>query len=331
MSYLGTTGNETGMGALLDAAGRLTLLEGAPGGNVCRPASFLIAVDPATGQVADREGVLNLTGLNATLAVDPSGVFHTAGLSGSPGDPFAVTAKDAAYFGTVMLARVDLARRDEFVPWCAANAASYTQQRRYGGAPFSVAPGEIFSVFGVGLTPAPQLSLGGRPLPVLYAADGQINAAVPYDVPTGNSTLTIARGAYAASYPVEVAAVFPGIFTLDGTHAAVINQDGTVNSAANPAPRGSIIAVYATGLGPLDTAGYPATGFQLFIEADTGSNAAGMEILYAGQAPGLPVGAYQVNARIPAPAKAGEPLLRFAFSAPWFELSQDTVRIFVAP
>jgi hypothetical protein len=38
-----------------------------------------------------------------------------------------------------------------------------------------------------------------------------------------------------------------------------------------------------------------------------------------------------VNARIPFNATPGEPLIRFAFDAPWFELSQDDTRIFVQP
>jgi uncharacterized protein (TIGR03437 family) len=38
---------------------------------------------------------------------------------------------------------------------------------------------------------------------------------------------------------------------VDGTHAAALNQDGTVNSAANPVAPGSIVSVFATGLGPI--------------------------------------------------------------------------------
>jgi len=48
---------------------------------------------------------------------------------------------------------------------------------------------------------------------------------------------------------VEVA---PGVFTTDGTHAAALNQDGTLNSAANPAALDSTVTIFATGLGPTD-------------------------------------------------------------------------------
>jgi uncharacterized protein (TIGR03437 family) len=48
-----------------------------------------------------------------------------------------------------------------------------------------------------------------------------------------------------------VAQTAPGVFTVDGVHAAAVNQDGTINSANNPAPAGSLVSVWATGLGPI--------------------------------------------------------------------------------
>ena len=38
---------------------------------------------------------------------------------------------------------------------------------------------------------------------------------------------------------------------MDGTYAAAINQDGTLNSASNPLPSGAVVTIFATGLGPL--------------------------------------------------------------------------------
>jgi uncharacterized protein (TIGR03437 family) len=45
----------------------------------------------------------------------------------------------------------------------------------------------------------------------------------------------------------------PGVFTLNGS-TLVVNQDGTINSASHPAPTGSYVTVYATGLGPIEPA-----------------------------------------------------------------------------
>ncbi|HYL73372.1 MAG TPA: hypothetical protein VEU96_04165 [Bryobacteraceae bacterium] len=59
---------------------------------------------------------------------------------------------------------------------------------------------------------------------------------------------------------------FPPIFSVDGTgagQAVAINQDGTPNSTANPAQRGSVVALYITGAGQLvsgEESGFMATG-----------------------------------------------------------------------
>ncbi|MGA2117655.1 MAG: hypothetical protein ABSH56_23205, partial [Bryobacteraceae bacterium] len=122
----------------------------------------------------------------------------------------------------------------------------------------------------------------------------------------------------------------PGIFECPestGTlrQACVLNSDNTVNSSANPAKRGSIISIYATGEGfianaPPDGAG--ATGASdtvaggstrvlingTFVDEVTANNPAcslqpgdptnGQWITYSGLAPGLP-GVWQVNVQIP--------------------------------
>jgi uncharacterized protein (TIGR03437 family) len=86
--------------------------------------------------------------------------------------------------------------------------------------------------------------------------------------------------------------------------AAALNQDGSINSSANPAPAGSIIVLYATGAGvmnpPLqngtvvaDTTPKPVLPVSVLF---AGVSA---EILYAGPAPGLVAGVLQINARIP--------------------------------
>jgi uncharacterized protein (TIGR03437 family) len=81
----------------------------------------------------------------------------------------------------------------------------------------------------------------------------------------------------------------PGVFATDGKgQAAAVNEDGTLNSEANPAPRGSPLAIYLTGAGRLGSAES--------IEVRVGSAAA--EVLFAGPAPGLP-GVYQVNIKLP--------------------------------
>jgi uncharacterized protein (TIGR03437 family) len=64
---------------------------------------------------------------------------------------------------------------------------------------------------------------------------------------------------------VQVAPTAPAIFTTDFTGmngAVALNADGTVNSAANPAARGTTITLFATGEGvttPVDSDGVVET------------------------------------------------------------------------
>jgi uncharacterized protein (TIGR03437 family) len=55
-----------------------------------------------------------------------------------------------------------------------------------------------------------------------------------------------------------VVAASPGVYTVDGQYAAALNQDGTINSAEDPAAAGSIVSVFATALGRISPA--PADG-----------------------------------------------------------------------
>jgi uncharacterized protein (TIGR03437 family) len=90
----------------------------------------------------------------------------------------------------------------------------------------------------------------------------------------------------------------PGIFVISRVNgrnqAAVLNQDNSVNGLANPARKGSVIQIFATGQGTggLDTAvrigGRPA------------------RVLYSGPAPGLVAGAWQINAVVPEDLAPGD-------------------------
>jgi uncharacterized protein (TIGR03437 family) len=96
----------------------------------------------------------------------------------------------------------------------------------------------------------------------------------------------------------------PGVF-------AIVNQDGTINAANNPAPAGSTLIVFMTGAGlmqPQVETGSIGKG-QSRIAAKLSMSLRGfvagkaivvpLEIAYAGDAPTSVQGLVQINARMP--------------------------------
>ena len=155
--------------------------------------------------------------------------------------------------------------------------------------------------------------LGGVPLPLQVAVNGQVNAVVPYDVPVGATQQLIVQqnGIYSLPETVVIAASQPAVFTQDqsGKGAGVITvvkPDGTQfnNTAAQPASAGDALVIYCAGLGlvtPVVAAGSaaPASPPAHTINPVTvtiGGQSA--EVLFAGLAPGF-AGLYQVDVRVP--------------------------------
>jgi uncharacterized protein (TIGR03437 family) len=101
----------------------------------------------------------------------------------------------------------------------------------------------------------------------------------------------------------------PGLFITGGLRdgpAACLNQDGSINTASNPAPAGSVIQFFAGGLGNVEPALEFPTDFFSTTTLHLAKSPSAMlianrpaEIIFAGGAPGQLVGVYQVNAKIP--------------------------------
>lgn len=103
----------------------------------------------------------------------------------------------------------------------------------------------------------------------------------------------------------SLAADAPGIFVTNAANqAAAVNQDGTPNSPSNPAAPGSIIAIYGTGGGPTNPAGQtgalsPLIQAPLTLSVTVQIDAQNAQVMYAGAAPGLISGVFQINILIP--------------------------------
>ena len=202
---------------------------------------------------------------------------------------------------------------------CVANSAN--------GWPVPVAPGELIALYGAGLGPAarqwaaPDASgmiatefagtrvwFDGFPAPILMAGDDEVRAIVPFEL-AGQLQVRVEierDGAKSGALALTVSRAVPAIFQSDTTNrAAVLNQDGMVNSAANPAKRGSVITFWATGLGSME----PPVPDGSIASADRLSKTATTptvsffgwpaEVLYSGSAPGMVAGVVQINARVP--------------------------------
>src|ERR1019366_4883348 len=120
------------------------------------------------------------------------------------------------------------------------------------GLPSALAPGEIFSIFGLGV--GGTFLVTGVPAPPLYTSSGQVNAVVPYEAGTSGIAKVKVDVAQVSSgeWGIPLTSAAPAIFTINASGAgagAVLNQDYSVNSAPTPAARGSFIQIFGTGQG----------------------------------------------------------------------------------
>jgi uncharacterized protein (TIGR03437 family) len=279
-----------------------------------------VSLDQAQGLVAKLLSSLADL-LSAPLYIEPAPPASTggnprltvAGALGSAGWPVPSATTESVSWPTIHSTGV-------------VNGASYL-----GGG---VAPGEIVTLFGndIGpetLTPFASSADGrigsslagvrvlfdGVAAPLLYVSRTQIGAIVPYAVSGQSSTRVQVEYAGVRSFPVElpVVAANPAIFSLEMSGrgpGAILNEDGSVNSAANPAEKGSVVSIYATGEGQTDpwgvdgrVAGDRPPKPLLPVSITIGGVPA--EIQYAGGAPTLVAGVIQINAVVPSNVASG--------------------------
>jgi astacin len=198
-----------------------------------------------------------------------------------------------------------------------------------------VAPGEIVTIFGLALGPdslvtsrinpgtqrldtvlaETRVLFDGIAAPLIYVSANQISAVVPYAVAGKTSTRmsVIYNGVSSNPLILPVIESVPALFTFDSSGkgpAALLNQNGSVNTQSNPAQRGSTVVLYGTGegqTGPDGVDGKPAVAPLPKPVLPVKVLIAGREAIvsYAGGAPGLTAGVIQVNVRIPDDSPTG--------------------------
>ena len=310
-TYLGGKGTDVARAIALDAAGNVWLSGTTDSPDFPNPIGWSQGGDFVTGLNAAGSTLTYSSRLPddtaaASIAVDPAGTLHVAGLGGlvstlTPTLPWAPRV-----FGI-------------------ANAA-------YGPAGGRIAAGEVISVYGPhigpatpvtavpsapGLMPASlagvQVSVNGSPIPLLYVSDWQVNAVTPIFLSGATARLRVSfNGVDTADFVAAVMPAIPEVFQRGDGTAAAVNQDASINSPEHPAPPGSIVAIWATGTGVTPYLagqdGHLATGAVDFaccqVYAPNPAN-----VLYGGASPGMVAGVVQVNFQVPAaPAYYGATL-----------------------
>ncbi len=277
------------------------------------------STDGALGPVAG-----SLVSSNAILATVPAADLATAGLlrfaatTPAPGGGISNETQFQIYGPSPQILAV-------------TNSASLTQG--------TVAPGELVAIFGLGLGPAAltvfdaaappipaslpatapstSVTINGTPAPVLYTSASQVGVIVPYSLAGDSAQVIVTYGNLVSqAFTVAAAAVDPGLYSLAASGSgpgAILNFAGgnyTINSASNPALRGSVAVLYMTGAGATTSATYnqlipasPAVTPILTPTVTIGGVAA--TVLGAQDPPGSVPGVIQINVTVPATIQPG--------------------------
>ena len=244
------------------------------------------------------------------LAVDPTGAIYVSGTSSHSDAPHKNTARaDAA-----SLVKIDPIGTPPVIISSVgpvSNAAATPPAFSYG-----IAPGELISITGQHLGPSTtvmaqldatgrlpfqvgstSVSFDGYIAPLISVQDGLIVCFTPFEI-TGAPVLTVTVDGQ-KSNQVRVGALASAPYIIE-----IVNPDGTINSADHPAPQGSVVTFYVTGLGltsPLSQDGsvsapplpVPVASISAYINGNQ------VQPQFAGAADGLVAGITQINLQVP--------------------------------
>ncbi len=245
-----------------------------------------------------------------SLAVDPSGAIYVSGTSQYSGS----VQKNGGHGTAVSLLKINPSGTPPViinslgpVPGSLALPSQI---------PSEIAPGELISIAGQNLGPAntvmaqldatgqlpysvsgTSVSFNGYSAPIISVQSGLIVCFTPFEI-TGSTEVTVNASSQSSnSVRVNVAPSAPYILEA-------INQDGSLNSASHPAPQGSVLTFYVTGLGltlPLSQDGsvtapplpVPVASVTAYINGNQ------VQPQFVGAADGLVAGITQLNVELP--------------------------------
>jgi uncharacterized protein (TIGR03437 family) len=205
----------------------------------------------------------------------------------------------------------------------AVNAANYANQ--------PLAPGSYIALFGNNLagststysTPylpislnsasvsfdAPNISVPGH---IVFVSAGQINVQVPWEL-QGQTAVQIKvtnSDSQGVVYTMPLGAYSPALFEIPSggqNIAAALDQNNNVITISNPAAQGSVVQLFANGLGPVNyqpASGDPAPSLPLATTTTTpivtigGITVPAQNVQFSGMTPGN-AALYQINVVVP--------------------------------
>jgi uncharacterized protein (TIGR03118 family) len=243
---------------------------------------------------------------------DPSAVYFTAGIPGPDGG-------NHGLFGRLQAAPAVVAAQvlngasfltgiapNAWVSIKAENLASTTRAWESQDFVNGALPTELDGV---------SVSVNGKPAYIGYISPTQINLLLPAGTPVGAAQMqTTNNGLSSAVVTVQVLAVAPAFFTLDGTHIAATHANGTLIGATattpvamTPAKPGETIVLYGTGFGQTNPAildGMLVTSAApLLIPPTVTIGGASAQVTFSGL---VGAGLYQINVVVPSGTPDGD-------------------------
>jgi minor extracellular serine protease Vpr len=305
-----------------------------------------VANTPVTWAAVAGGGSVTAYGtIGATSTTDINGIAAATATLGP-------TATAQQFSATVNGMTIDFTGNARIPPAITAggivDGAAFTANR-------AVAPGSIISIFGTNLSdssagatqfplplgingvafsfdvPSAGVSLPGR---FHYVSSTQLNVQVPWELANYPSATVkvIINYTYSSTYSLNLATYAPGFFAYQSngqSFASALDSTLAVVTATNPVARGTTVALYLNGLGPVNNQpadGWPATDATSTTVATPtitiGGEAA--TVTFSGLAPGY-ADLYQVNATVPTNISAGTQPVTCAIGG----VSCQTVNLYV--
>ena len=220
---------------------------------------------------------------NLSSTIDAAGNIYFAGTDGLPDVPLT----PGVFFDAAAAARTVPGAFLQRTNFSASNAIACVTDATSATLSGPVAPGQLITLFGNAIGPSQPVdgiaggvtmvptSLAGvtitfdnQPAPLLYVSSTQINVQVPFEVKSRASTVMqlSLNGSVLVTRLFAVAPENPSVFVTSkvatftcgnvqtGPTALTlaINEDGTLNSCANPAKAGSLVSLFVNGIGTAD-------------------------------------------------------------------------------